>query len=53
MRLGFNWSKGPFEMLDELGIKFFVEKDNQLKTNGFIKKLYDNKTDAFYGKRQI
>jgi len=53
MRLGFNWSKGPFEMLEELGIKFFVEKDNQLKTNEFIKKLYDNKTDAFYGKRQI
>jgi len=53
MRLGFNWSKGPFEMLEELGIKFFVEKDNQLKTNKFIKKLYDNKTDAFYGKRQI
>jgi len=53
MRLGFNWSKGPFEMLEELGIKFFVEKDNQLKTNKFIQKLYDNKTDAFYGKRQI
>jgi len=53
MRLGFNWSKGPFEMLEELEIKFFVEKDNQLKINEFIKKLYDNKTDTFYGKRQI
>ena len=53
MRLGFNWTKGPFEMLEELGVKFFVEKDSQLKTNEFIKKLYDKKTDSFYGKRQV
>lgn len=53
MRLGFNWTKGPFEMLEELGVKFFVEKDGQLRTNEFIKKLYDKKTDTFYGKRQI
>jgi 3-hydroxyacyl-CoA dehydrogenase len=53
MRLGFNWSKGPFEMLNELGVKFFVEKDKELKINEFVKKLYDNKTDTFYGKRQI
>ena len=53
MRLGFNWTKGPFEMLEELGVKFFVEKDSQLKTNKFIKELYDKKTDTFYGKRQI
>ena len=53
MRLGFNWIKGPFEMLEELGVKFFVEKDVHLKTNEFIKKLYDQKTDTFYGARQI
>jgi len=53
MRLGFNWTKGPFEMLEELGVKFFVEKDSQLTMNEFIKKLYDKKTDSFYGKRQI
>ena len=53
MRLGFNWTKGPFEMLEELGIKFFVEKDSQLKTNKFIKVLYDKKVETFYGKRQI
>ena len=53
MRLGFNWTKGPFEMLEELGVKFFVEKDSQLKINEFIKKLYDKKADTFYGKRQI
>ncbi len=53
MRLGFNWTKGPFEMLEELGVKFFVEKDSHLKTNDFIKKLYDKKNNSFYGKRQI
>jgi len=53
MRLGFNWNKGPFEMLNEIGVKFFVEKDSQLKINEFIKKIYDKKTDSFYGKRQI
>ena len=53
MRLGFNWIKGPFEMLEELGVKFFVEKDKELEINNFIKKLYDKKTDSFYGKRQI
>ncbi len=53
MRLGFNWTKGPFEMLEELGVKFFVEKDSKLKTNEFIKKLYDKKVETFYGKRQI
>ena len=53
MRLGFNWTKGPFEMLEELGIKFFVEKDNNLKINEFIKKLYEKKSNTFYGKRQI
>ena len=53
MRLGFNWTKGPFEILEELGVKFFVEKDSKLKINEFIKNLYDQKTDSFYGKRQI
>jgi len=53
MRLGFNWTKGPFEMLEEPGVKFFVEKDRQLKTNEFIKELYDKKVKTFYGKRQI
>jgi 3-hydroxyacyl-CoA dehydrogenase len=53
MRLGFNWTKGPFEMLEELGVKFFVEKDSQLKINKFIRELYDKKVKTFYGKRQI
>ena len=50
MRLGFNWTKGPFEMLEELGIKFFVEKDSQLKINEFIKELYDKKVKLFMEK---
>tara|TARA_B110000438_G_scaffold232444_1_gene228131 strand:- start:3711 stop:5225 length:1515 start_codon:yes stop_codon:yes gene_type:complete len=53
MRLGFNWTKGPFEMLEEIGVNFFVEKDNQLKINKFIKELYNKKVETFYGKRQI
>jgi len=53
MRLGFNWTKGPLEMLEELGVKFFVEKDTQIKINEFIKNLYEKKVDKFYGKRQI
>ncbi len=31
MRLGTNWKKGPFEMIDDLGPKWFAEK---LKTEG-------------------
>ena len=50
MRLGFNWTKGPFEMLEELGVKFFVEKDNKPKLNEFIKKLYDKKMKVFMEK---
>ena len=53
MRLGFNWTRGPFEMLEEMGVKYFVEKDNQLQLNEFIKKMYDQKINSFYGKRQI
>jgi 3-hydroxyacyl-CoA dehydrogenase len=53
MRLGFNWTRGPFEMLDELGVKYFVEKDKQLQLNDFIKNIYNKKIDSFYGKRQV
>ncbi len=40
IRLGFNWMKGPFEILDELGVKFFAEKDQKIKLSSFIKALY-------------
>ncbi len=26
MKLGYNWNKGPFEMLDEIGVEWFVAK---------------------------
>ncbi len=26
MKLGYNWVKGPFEMLDEIGVDYFVER---------------------------
>ena len=53
MRLGFNWVRGPFEMLEELSVKYFVERDNQLQLSEFIKKIYNKKVDNFYGKRQV
>ena len=53
MRLGFNWTRGPFEMLEELGVKYFVEKDNQLQLNQFIQNIYNKKINSFYGKRQV
>ncbi|PJB72416.1 MAG: 3-hydroxyacyl-CoA dehydrogenase [Alphaproteobacteria bacterium CG_4_9_14_3_um_filter_47_13] len=31
MRLGYNWKKGPFEMIDDLGAAWFVEKLAQEK----------------------
>ena len=29
MKLGYNWVKGPFEMMDEIGVGWFVEKLRQ------------------------
>lgn len=26
MRTGYNWKKGPFELLDEIGVKYFTER---------------------------
>ena len=52
MRLGFNWSKGPFEMLDEIGVKNFFDKIDDFKGNNFLEELSKNKNDNFYGERQ-
>ena len=35
MRLGFNWAQGPFEMLEEIGVKNFFDKVNDFKGNNF------------------
>ena len=52
MRLGFNWAKGPFEMLDEIGVKNFFEKVENFKGNNFLENLSKTKNENFYGERQ-
>ena len=57
MRLGFNWAIGPFEMLEKIGLKYFAEKDQNIKLKRFIKYLYlSNKEDAqedWYDEKQL
>jgi 3-hydroxyacyl-CoA dehydrogenase len=31
MKLGYNWIKGPFELIDEIGIEYFI---NRLQRSG-------------------
>ena len=52
MRLGFNWSKGPFEMLEEIGVKTFFDKIDDYKNNQFLENLSKTKNENFYGERQ-
>jgi 3-hydroxyacyl-CoA dehydrogenase len=52
MRLGFNWTKGPFEMLEEIGVKNFFDKINEFEGNTFLENLSKNKNEDFYGERQ-
>ena len=52
MRLGFNWAKGPFEMLEEIGVKNFFDKVEEFKGNNFLENLSKNKNEDFYGERQ-
>ena len=52
MRLGFNWTKGPFEMLEEIGVKNFFNKIDEFKGNTFLENLSKNKNEDFYGERQ-
>jgi len=48
MRCGFNWQKGPFEILNEIGISNFVNKlDSSDNIPLFLKDLNDNKTNLF------
>jgi len=53
MRLGFNWTMGPFEMLKEIGVKNFFEKIDSFENNKFLENLYKTKDENFYGERQI
>ncbi len=52
MRLGFNWSKGPFEMLEEIGVENFFNKIDDFKGNKFLASLAKTKSENFYGERQ-
>ncbi len=52
MRLGFNWAKGPFEMLEEIGVKNFFDKVDEYKGNNFLENLSNSKDENFYGERQ-
>ncbi len=52
MRLGFNWSKGPFEMLKEIGVNDFFERIDTFENNKFLENLSQSKDENFYGERQ-
>ena len=52
MRLGFNWTKGPFEMLEEIGVENFFDKIDSFEGNEFLENLSKNKNQDFYGSRQ-
>ncbi len=52
MRLGFNWSRGPFEMLKEIGVSNFFEKLDSYENNKFLEELSKSKDENFYGERQ-
>ena len=52
MRLGFNWSKGPFEMLEEIGVANFFSKFKNYEGNKFLENLAETKNEKFHGLRQ-
>jgi 3-hydroxyacyl-CoA dehydrogenase len=52
MRLGFNWSRGPFEMLKEIGVANFFNKLESYEGNIFLENLAKSKNENFYGLRQ-
>jgi 3-hydroxyacyl-CoA dehydrogenase len=52
MRLGFNWSRGPFEMLKEIGVSNFFKKIDNFENNKFLENLSKSKNENFYGERQ-
>jgi len=52
MRLGFNWTKGPFEMLEEIGVVNFFNKVENYKGNNFLESLAKTKNEEFYGEKQ-
>ena len=47
MRLGFNWSRGPFEMLKEIGVNNFFQKIDNFEGNKFLENLSKSKDENF------
>ena len=52
LRLGFNWSMGPFEMLESIGLDNFFSKIDNAKLNPFLENLKSKDIKNFYGERQ-
>ncbi len=52
LRLGFNWSMGPFEMLESIGLDNFFSKIGNEKTNPFLENLKKKNIKTFYDQRQ-
>ena len=52
LRLGFNWSMGPFEMLESIGLKYFFLKIGDVSKNKFLNSLKEKKAETFYDERQ-
>ncbi len=53
MRLGFNWTKGPFEILQDIGVKNFFHRIDSFENNKFLENLNKTKDENFYGQRQL
>jgi 3-hydroxyacyl-CoA dehydrogenase len=53
MLLGFNWTKGPFEILNEIGVNFFVESNQNTKISKFINDIYLQDKKNWYGSKQL
>ena len=50
MRWGFAWSKGPFEILDEIGPNNFINKckENNISIPKMLQILDESENDTFY-----
>ena len=52
LRLGFNWSMGPFEMLENIGLNNFFSRIDDIEDNKFLNELKNKKISNFYDQRQ-
>lgn len=52
LRLGFNWSMGPFEMLESIGLQNFFSKVDNIDGNKFLTNLKNKNIKSFYDQRQ-